>query len=70
MSKLDLDVSGIAKKPDVLALLVSIYSSTDVFIDEYRSILASRLQGFSDSTFSIDAEIATVELLKIRYEMK
>lgn len=54
----------------MLALLVSIYRSKEVFIDEYRSVLASRLLAFTDAAFSIEREIATIELLKIRWRFK
>ena len=50
---------------DILALLVSIYGSTDLFVSEYRSILADRLLANSD--YNIDTEVATLELLKIRF---
>lgn len=52
---------------DALALLVSIYGSTEVFVDEYRSILAENLLQTSLSDFNSDQEIATLELLKIRF---
>ena len=52
---------------DALALLVSIYGSTEVFVDEYRSILAENLLQTSLSDFNSDHEIATLELLKIRF---
>lgn len=70
LNKLDLDTKGVARKPDVLALLVSIYSSKEVFIDEYRSVLATRLLAFNDANFSIEREIATIELLKIRSALR
>lgn len=49
---------------DILGVLVSIYGSTDVFVQEYRNILAEKLLG--NATYGIDEEIATLELLKIR----
>ena len=50
---------------DTLALLVSIYGSTDLFIVEYRSLLADKL--LSNITYATDHEVANLELLKIRY---
>jgi hypothetical protein len=49
---------------DVLALLVSIYGSTDLFVTEYRSILAGRL--LQNIEYFSDVEVKTLELLKIR----
>lgn len=50
---------------DVLALLVSIYGSTTVFVSEYRSLLADKLLNNLD--YNSDAEIANLELLKRRF---
>jgi anaphase-promoting complex subunit 2 len=49
---------------DILALLVSIYVSTDMFVSEYRSLLSEKLLQLAD--YDGDAEISTLELLKIR----
>lgn len=49
---------------DVLSSLVSIYLSTDLFIAEYRALLADRL--LTSLSVSADREVATMELLKIR----
>lgn len=53
-----------SQEKDIVALLVSIYGTTDVFVNEYRSMLADRL--LSNINYSIDDEVATLELLKIR----
>lgn len=53
-----------SKGKDILTVLVSIYGSSDIFVKEYRSLLAEKL--ISTSTYNIDQEIGTVELLKIR----
>jgi anaphase-promoting complex subunit 2 len=50
---------------DILSILVSIYGTTDLFVSEYRSILADRLLGNLD--YDIDNEVATLELLKLRF---
>lgn len=50
---------------DVLALLVSIYGSTDLFVSEYRSLLSDKL--LSNLSYNTDQEVATLELLKRRF---
>ncbi len=50
---------------DALALLISIYGSTDLFVADYRQVLAEKL--VSNMSYSADAEMATLELLKIRF---
>jgi anaphase-promoting complex subunit 2 len=50
---------------DVLAMLVSIYGSTDLFVNEYRAMLAEKLS--TKCSFESDSEVATLELLKIRF---
>ena len=50
---------------DVLALLVSIYGSTDLFVNEYRSLLADKL--LNNLCYHTDVEVETLELLKIRF---
>eukprot|EP01038_Epipyxis_sp_PR26KG_P010296 gene10296-13841_t len=50
---------------DILAMLVSIYGSTDLFIIEYRSLLADKL--LSNLKYITDQEIGNLELLKIRF---
>ena len=54
-----------ARGLDVLALLVSIYGSIDLFASEYRSLLADKL--LQNVQYQTDQEVATLELLKIRY---
>ncbi len=49
---------------DILATLVSIYGSTELFIVEYKSLLASRLT--NSMKYVTDQEVANLELLKIR----
>lgn len=51
---------------DILAMLVSIYGSKELFVNEYRSMLADKLLGsnYEDST---DQDIHTLELLKLRF---
>lgn len=54
-----------SKGLDILAVLVSIYGSTDIFVHEYRSLLADKL--LASNISNTDQEITTVEMLKIRY---
>lgn len=54
-----------SQEKDIIALLVSIYGSTDLFVNEYRAMLADRLLHNLD--YNIDSEVATLELLKIRF---
>lgn len=49
---------------DILATLVSIYGSTELFIVEYRNLLSEKM--LSNFTYSTDTEVANLELLKIR----
>lgn len=49
---------------DILALLVSIYGSTDLFVQEYRNLLSEKLIQLIN--YDADIEISTLELLKIR----
>jgi anaphase-promoting complex subunit 2 len=53
---------------DILALLVSIYGSTDLFVQEYRNLLSEKLIQLMD--YDADIEISTLELLKIRYSAR
>ena len=50
---------------DVLALLVSIYGSTDVFVSEYRNQLAEKLL-LQSTQYVIDNDVMTLEHLKKR----
>jgi len=61
------DVSDKAseKAADLLSMLVSIYGSNDLFVDEYRLMLADKLLANVD--FETDQEVHNLELLKIRF---
>ncbi|XP_006001484.1 anaphase-promoting complex subunit 2 [Latimeria chalumnae] len=66
----DADPSGGAsgskrRSSDIISLLVSIYGSKDLFINEYRSLLADRL--LHQFNYSTEREIRNVELLKLRF---
>eukprot|EP01084_Bolivina_argentea_P121626 215540_1 len=53
------------KSADILSLLVSIYGSKELFVTEYRVMLADKLLNSFD--FSADKERQTLELLKVRF---
>jgi len=53
------------KQVDILAKLVGIYGSQELFVNEYRLLLADKLLGILD--FDTDKEVHTLELLKLRF---
>ncbi|XP_058031243.1 anaphase-promoting complex subunit 2 [Ahaetulla prasina] len=53
------------RSSDIISLLVSIYGSKDLFINEYRTLLADRL--LHQCNYSAEREIRNVELLKLRF---
>ncbi|XP_062409777.1 anaphase-promoting complex subunit 2 [Sardina pilchardus] len=53
------------RSSDIISLLVSIYGSKQIFIDEYRTVLADRL--LQQLNYSTAREIRNVELLKLRF---
>lgn len=57
--------SNNSKGLDILATLVSIYGSTELFIVEYRNLLAEKM--ISNLNYATDQEVANLELLKIRF---
>jgi hypothetical protein len=61
----DISYHALGRGHDIVALLVSIYESTDLFVSEYRSLLSEKL--LQSRSYDGDAEIATLEFLKIRY---
>jgi anaphase-promoting complex subunit 2 len=50
---------------DILALLISIYGSKEVFVNEYRLMLADKLLNQMD--YQTDSSVHTLELLKLRF---
>lgn len=50
---------------DILSMLVSIYGSKELFVNEYRVMLADKLLANLD--FNTDKEVHTLELLKLRF---
>ncbi|XP_049600328.1 anaphase-promoting complex subunit 2 [Syngnathus scovelli] len=60
------DMSGSKRRSsDIISLLVSIYGSKDIFINEYRTVLADRL--LHQLNYNTAREIRNVELLKLRF---
>ncbi|KAM6985081.1 anaphase-promoting complex subunit 2 [Aplochiton taeniatus] len=53
------------RSSDIISLLVSIYGSKEIFIDEYRTVLADRL--LHQLNYNTAREIRNVELLKLRF---
>ncbi|XP_054614373.1 anaphase-promoting complex subunit 2 isoform X2 [Dunckerocampus dactyliophorus] len=53
------------RSSDIISLLVSIYGSKDIFINEYRTVLADRL--LQQLNYNTAREIRNVELLKLRF---
>ncbi len=54
-----------SKGGDILSMLVSIYGSKELFVNEYRLMLADKLLANMD--YNTDKELHTLELLKLRF---
>eukprot|EP00985_Skeletonema_marinoi_P004367 scaffold1910_cov144-Skeletonema_marinoi.AAC.2 len=50
---------------DILSMLVGIYGSKELFVNEYRIMLADKL--LSNLEYNTDAEVHKLELLKLRF---
>jgi anaphase-promoting complex subunit 2 len=57
--------SGAAKKSNIISMLVNIYGSKDMFVNEYKTLLADRL--LSSYSYNMEKEIRNLELLKVRF---
>ena len=57
--------SGARRRGDILSMLVGIYGSKDLFVNEYRIMLADKLLASAD--FDTDREVHNLELLKLRF---
>eukprot|EP00898_Chlorokybus_atmophyticus_P006884 jgi/Chlat1/7197/Chrsp57S06846 len=51
---------------DIIGMLVGIYGSKELFVNEYRTMLADKLLAKDD--YDTDREIANLELLKLRFD--
>lgn len=58
-------LSGSRRTSDIISMLVSVYGSKELFINEYRTLLADRL--LSQFSCDMEKEIRYVELLKLRF---
>lgn len=56
---------GVSHSMDVISLLVNIYGTKELFVSEYKSMLADRLLARTD--FDADRDVRTLELLKLRF---
>ncbi len=52
-------------KSNIISMLVNIYGSKDLFVNEYKSLLGDRL--LSNSSYNMEKEIRNLELLKLRF---
>ena len=52
-------------KPDIISMLVNIYGSKDMFVNEYKTLLGDRL--LSSYSYNMEKEIRYLELLKLRF---
>ena len=57
--------SSSIRSGDILAMLVGIYGSKDLFVNEYRIMLADKL--LSNLEYDTDKEVHNLELLKLRF---
>lgn len=56
---------SLIKHVDLLTMLVRIYGSNDLFVDEYRMMLADKL--LASVNFNTDEEVHNLELLMLRF---
>jgi anaphase-promoting complex subunit 2 len=57
--------SSSRRSADIISMLVNIYGSKELFVNEYRSLLSNRL--LSHFSYETDREIRNLELLKLRF---
>ncbi|EDW01938.1 anaphase-promoting complex subunit 2 [Drosophila grimshawi] len=62
---LELSSSKIIRSADIISMVVDIYGSKELFMVEYRNLMADRL--LSQLDFNSEKEIRNLELLKIRF---
>ncbi|XP_046844208.1 anaphase-promoting complex subunit 2-like [Xenia sp. Carnegie-2017] len=53
------------KSSDIISMLVNIYGSRDLFVSEYRTLLADRI--LSSFNYDVPKELHYLELLKLRF---
>lgn len=54
------------RSPDIISMVVDIYGSKDIFVNEYKNLLADRLLAQLD--FDPSRELANLEHLKLRFD--
>ena len=54
-----------SKSADIITTLCSIYGSSDVFVNEYRTLIAEKL--LTTSSYDISLEMRSLELLKVGF---
>lgn len=54
-----------SRTADIISMVINIYGSKEVFVNEYRNLLAERL--LLNLDFNIEKEIRNLELLKLRF---
>eukprot|EP00948_MAST-09A_sp_MAST-9A-sp1_P001753 g1753.t1 len=57
--------SSRSRKSDILAMLIGIYGTTDIFVSEYRAMLSTKLLQSVD--YDVDTDVQTLELLKLKF---
>ena len=57
------------RSSDIISMLVNIYGSKELFVNEYRTLLSNRLLNPNQFqfTYDTDKEIRNLELLKLRF---
>jgi anaphase-promoting complex subunit 2 len=60
-----LDNNRQGSKSNIISMLVNIYGSKDMFVNEYKTLLADRL--LSNYSYNMEKEIRNLELLKLRF---
>lgn len=58
-------VSRSSRQSDIISMVVDIYGSKELFVNEYRNLLAERL--LLNLDFNIEKELRNLELLKLRF---
>lgn len=65
ISSSTLDNGNQGSKSNIISMLVNIYGSKDMFVNEYKTLLADRL--LSNYSYNMEKEIRNLELLKLRF---
>ncbi|XP_036332721.1 anaphase-promoting complex subunit 2 isoform X2 [Rhagoletis pomonella] len=58
-------LTNVNRSADIISMVVDIYGSKELFMNEYRNLMADRLLTYLD--FNADKEIRNLELLKLRF---